>query len=613
MNRQKEIILYLESPDRLIAPCSASPLLERRLKEGAEKFIVDWIPVRCLGLSVLFSLVTFLGATNLAAQTAAPTPAQPSPSPRVEETAPPPVEEATLVIQNRTITVFRSRFQGRSPRVRMEGAQRQFEEATISPQAGAVTARTIPEGVLVSIGEESIFVLTPEDLDQVSEETMDEAAGRAVNNLRVAYAETLELRDARRITKAVGLTVLATVLFLLGFWVLHRLRKFGQARLTRVAGTRIRGVGISGFTFLTRERLLTLTRRLLKILMWAVQLVLIYLWLAYCLKRFPYTRPWGEALGNYLLITFKSLLLGAIGALPGLLVVVVILYVTHLLVRTMRAFFNAVEAGKVAVTGIYPDTAPATRTILVILIWLFALIVAYPYIPGSDTAVFKAVGVFLGLVISLSSSGLLVQAMSGLVLIYSRALKPGEYVHINDVEGVVDSVGMFSTKLRTIKAEEITIPNSFLLATTTRNDSRLTADSGSLAYTSVIIGYGVPWRQVHAMLLLAAERTPGLRKEPPPFVIQVSLSDFYVEYEINAALIRAEERLPVLSKLHLNIQDVFNEYGVQIMSPHYIADPPRPVVVPKEQWYAAPAGRHEDREMSQGGERESSNSVGVEN
>jgi small-conductance mechanosensitive channel len=172
---------------------------------------------------------------------------------------------------------------------------------------------------------------------------------------------------------------------------------------------------------------------------------------------------------------------------------------------------------------------------------------------------------------------------------------------------------MFSTKVRTIKSEEITIPNSVLLTTTTRNDSRLTAGSGSLAYTSVTIGYGVPWRQVHAMLLLAAERTPGLRKEPPPFVVQMSLSDFYVEYQINAALDRAEERLPVLSKLHRNIQDVFNEYGVQIMSPHYMEDPPRPVVVPKEQWYAAPAVKHEGQEMSQGEARESSNSSGVEN
>ena len=554
-----------------------------------------WKSVRRLGLGLIFCLANFSASANLVAQTSAPSP-QPAPSPRVEETAEPPVEEAALVLQNRTITVFRSRFQGRSPTVRMESAQRQFEEATNSPQPGTVTAQTIPEGVLVSIGEESIFVLTPDDFDPVSAETRDEAVNRAVNNLRVAYAETLELRDARQISEAIGLTVFATVLLLISLWVLHWLGNFVQAGLTRVAAPRVRSVGISGFTFLTRERLLTLTRSLLKTLMWAVRLVLIYLWLTYSLKRFPYTRPWGEALGYYLLVTFKSLLLGAVGALPGLLVVVIILCVARLLVRTVRTFFNAVEAGKVAVTGIYPDTAPATRTILVILLWLFALIVAYPYIPGSDTAVFKAVGVFLGVVISLSSSGLLVQAMSGLVLVYSRALKPGEYVHIDDVEGVVDSVGMFSTKVHTIKNEEITIPNSFLLATTTRNYSRLTAHSGSLAYTSVTIGYGVPWRQVHAMLLLAADRTSGLRKEPPPFVVQLRLSDFYVEYQINAALDRAEQRLPVLSELHLNIQDVFNEYGVQILSPHYMEDPPRPVVVPKEQWYAAPAVNHEGPE-----------------
>jgi small-conductance mechanosensitive channel len=180
--------------------------------------------------------------------------------------------------------------------------------------------------------------------------------------------------------------------------------------------------------------------------MWAIELVLLYLWLAYSLKRFPYTRPWGEVLGGYLLTTFQTLLLGAVGTLPGLLVVVIILFVTRVMVRWVRAFFNAVEAGKVALHGIYSDTAPATRTIIVILLWLFALIAAYPYIPGSNTQAFKAVGVFLGLVISLSSSGLLAQAMSGFVLMYSRALKPGEYVS----EGVVDSVGMFSTKIRTI-------------------------------------------------------------------------------------------------------------------------------------------------------------------
>lgn len=539
-----------------------------------------WRPViACVVLCLLYPL----GTANLAAQTPTPTTQSDSDQRAEETTASPGQEEATLVIQNRTITVFRSRFFGRSPAVRVEGAQRQFREVINSRRAGAVTARAIPQGVQVSIGEEGIFTLTPGDLDQPSEETMDEAASRAVNNLTVAYSETLELHDAKRMWEAAGLTVLATILIILIFWLLRRARRFAQARLVSAASKRVGDMGIGGFTLLTRERLLSSTRWLVSLLMWAIALVLIYLWLVYSLKRFPYTRPWGEALGGYLLTTFQTLLLGAVAALPGLLVVVIILLVTRLLVRWVRAFFNAVEAGKVSVDGIYPDTAPATRTISVILIWLFALIVAYPYIPGSNTQAFKAVGVFLGVVISLSSSGLLAQAMSGLVLMYSRALKPGEYVTIKDVEGVVDSVGMFSTKIRTIKCEEVTIPNSVLIATNTLNYSRLTADSGSLAYTSVTVGYSVPWRQVHAMLLLAAERTPGLRKQPQPFVLQIRFSDFYVEYQLNAALEKTEERLPVLAKLRPNIQDVFNEHGVELVSPHYISCPPELVRAAKEQ------------------------------
>jgi len=179
--------------------------------------------------------------------------------------------------------------------------------------------------------------------------------------------------------------------------------------------------------------------------------------------------------------------------------------------------------------------------------------------------------------------------MSGLILIYSRALKAGDYVRIGDIEGLVLSLGILSTKIKNIKREEITIPNSVILATNVKNYSRLAASEGIILYTSVTIGYSVPWRQVHALLVLAAERTPGLRKQPAPFVGQVALSDFYVEYQLNAYLDKPEERLPTLAALHANIQDTFNEYGVQIMSPHYEADPAAPVWVPKEKWYEPPA------------------------
>jgi small-conductance mechanosensitive channel len=182
------------------------------------------------------------------------------------------------------------------------------------------------------------------------------------------------------------------------------------------------------------------------------------------------------------------------------------------------------------------------------------------------------------------------QAMSGLVLMYSRALKPGDYVYAGDTEGVVVDLGLLSTKIRTNKRELITIPNAVLVGTATKNYSRLAAEgTGVILYTSVTIGYDTPWRQVHALLVMAADRTPGLRREPRPFVRQTALSDFYVEYQLNAHIERPEERLNVLAALHENIQDCFNEYGVQITSPHYESDPLKPKVVARDTWAPPPA------------------------
>jgi small-conductance mechanosensitive channel len=174
-------------------------------------------------------------------------------------------------------------------------------------------------------------------------------------------------------------------------------------------------------------------------------------------------------------------------------------------------------------------------------------------------------------------------------VVYSRACKPGEYVRVGDIEGVVSQVGVLSTKLVTRKKEEITVPNAVLTGSSMTNYSRLAGEQGAIVGTTVTIGYDAPWRQVHAMLLMAAEQTTGIRKEPKPFVLQRSLSDFYVEYELRFHLQRPEERIFVLSELHGHIQDAFNEFGVQIMSPHFEGQPEGRVIVPRAQWHATPA------------------------
>ncbi len=289
----------------------------------------------------------------------------------------------------------------------------------------------------------------------------------------------------------------------------------------------------------------------------------------------------------------KAILLAVVDFIPGLLIVAAIFLITRFLSRISRLFFDAVESGRVSVPGLYSETAQPTRRIVTVILWLFAVVMMYPYLPGSDSDAFKGVSVFVGLLLSIGSAGTVNQAVSGLMLMYSRALRVGDYVLIGETEGTVVALGMFSTRIRTPKGEIVSFPNAVIVGTTTKNYSREEETGGVVLTTTVTIGYNAPWRQVHAMLIEAVTLTEGLLQDPPPRVLQRSLADFYVEYMVGARIAEPHKRIAVLDTLHRNIQDVFNEYGVQIMSPHYVADPAEKVWVPKDKWYEAPAEKDE--------------------
>jgi small-conductance mechanosensitive channel len=276
-------------------------------------------------------------------------------------------------------------------------------------------------------------------------------------------------------------------------------------------------------------------------------------------------------------------------ALPNLSAVLVIILVTRFVARLAGLAFQAVEEGRIEIPGIYPETAQPSRRIVVALLWVFALVASYEYFPGSNTDAFKAVSVFVGLVVSLGSTGIMNHVMSGLMITYSRSFRPNDFVRIGEIEGTITHLGTLSTKVRTPRNEEITIPNSIVVSHATTNYSRHAGTDGVFAPTSVTIGYDTPWRQVQALLLRAAERTPGVRTAPKPVVLQTALGDFYVEYTLLVCLEEPRRRAVILTALHAQIQDAFNEFGVQIMSPNYEADPSGPKVVPPDRWYAAPA------------------------
>ena len=500
-------------------------------------------------------------------------------------------DTAVLIVQNRVVFVFRAALGPRLPSERAAAAAARVRDLADRGETGNIALRRAPEGMVVSLGPTGLFAITPADLDPASGETLEEAAARAVRQLGIALVAERERRSLSHTVRAVALAVIATLLFALAIRLLVVSRRFMLRRMPQVAAPRVTDVRVGGFTLFSALQLMTVLRRLLDVVWWGLGLFAAYLWMTYVLTRFPYTAPWGEALGAYLLATVRGLALGALRGIPGLFTVVLIFVATRFAARLVDGLFRAVEAGEVSFPWVHPETAQPTRRLATVLLWLFAVVVAYPYLPGSDSNAFKGVSVFVGLVLSLGSSGIVNQAMSGLVIMYARAFRPGDYVRLGDTEGVVTELGMLSTKVRTNKREEVTIPNAVLVSATAKNYSRLSEREGVIVHTSVTIGYDTPWRQVQALLIMAADRTAGVRHDPRPFVRQAALSDFYVAYELNAALERAEDRIDVLSALHANILDCFNEFGVQIMSPHYEGDPPSPKVVPPHAWAASPANR----------------------
>jgi small-conductance mechanosensitive channel len=257
----------------------------------------------------------------------------------------------------------------------------------------------------------------------------------------------------------------------------------------------------------------------------------------------------------------------------------------------VNRFLEPFIAGQVEHAWLDRDTARPTRNLAYAFVWIFAVAMAYPYLPGADSDAFKGLSVLVGLMISLGSTSIIGQAANGLILMFTRTVRPGEYVRIGEHEGTVMELGAFTTRIRTGLGEELTLSNSFVAGTVTRNYSRAVKGVGFVVDTNVTIGYDTPWRQVEAMLVEAALRTPGILREPRPAVFQTALSDFYPEYRVVAQAMPSEPRprAQVMSELHANIQDVFNEYGVQIMSPHYLGDPADAKVVPKDRWHLAPA------------------------
>lgn len=508
------------------------------------------------------------------------------------EAPPADVAPAALTVGNRPIFTMRSVILSYKPAERANAAQQRIQRILDRGGDFKVVVKPHEQGAVVMIDEDAAFMVLPGDVNTLAGDNLYSLAEQAAGNLRLAITEYREQNNIKKVGHAMGWSLLATVLFIAAGKMWLTLGRKLRNRALYLVRRNADAVKLAGVSALNAESTATIVSRLLNTLIASGMLLLSYLWATFVLRRLPWTRPWGESLTGYLFDTLGTVFKASVSAIPGLMLVVVIFVLGRFISGIIRSFFTRFESGQVESIWLDQATAVPTRKLSIAFVWLVALAMAYPYLPGAQTEAFKGMSVLFGLMVSLGASGVVGQVVSGFILVYSRSLKVGEYVRIGDTEGTVTELGLFATRIQTGMGEEIVLPNNYVTGTPTKNYSRTVAEGkGFVLDTTVTIGYDTPWRQVHAMLLQAARNTAGLLNDPAPYVVQTALSDWYVEYRLvcYAGPEAPSRRALVLGDLHANIQDAFNEYGVQIMSPHYMADKDHTVVVARENWYAPPA------------------------
>jgi small-conductance mechanosensitive channel len=428
-------------------------------------------------------------------------------------------------------------------------------------------------------------------LEGINRETFAKAIKLRITKSIYAYRyERSYEAILNKILYAVGSTILAVVLLFIVNWLMKKVNLFLEQKLK----TKIEALESKSFQLIRSNQLWITLHGFIKSLKFLLILIIIFTYAQYVLGLFPWTRYISNSLLGFFLTPLGAFGDAVLNFIPNLAFLIVIFFVTKYLLKLIKLFFNGISQGLITISGFDPDWASPTYKLLRILLIAFAVIVAYPYIPGSESAAFKGVSLFIGVLFSLGSSSLIGNLIAGYTMTYRKTFKVGDLVQIDNHRGRVVEIKLFVTRLLTYKKEEIVVPNSIVLNSNVINYSSLSAKTGLILSTTVGIGYETPWRQVEGMLKLAAERTDGALKEPQPFVLQKLLGDFAVTYELNIYINDPMNRLRVNTALHQNILDVFNENNVQIMTPAYEGDPAQPKVVPKEQWFIPVAGKPEN-------------------
>lgn len=512
-------------------------------------------------LTVILLLLTAVAVVNAAPKKKTDTPPAATASP------PQPVVEEPVLLDNKPILTISAGVLSFTPRERAWSITDRLEKVSrdrLLPvdKIAVVEAETTSD---IMLQDWLLMTVTEADAKaaDISRQELARRHAETIRNALIVYRSERSLKNLLiGLAQALGVTVVL-VLLLLG---IKRAFPWLQGRITAWKGTYIRTFRFQSIELLHEEQMTALLLSSVRFLRLVLVLGLLYLYIPLVLSFFPMTEGLAARLFGYIEAPVVKIWQGVTAYLPNVFFILVITICTWYVIRFSRFLFHEVEKQNIALPGFYPDWAMPSFKITRFLIIAFAVVVAFPYLPGSDSPAFKGVSVFLGVLFSLGSSSAVANVVAGVILTYMRAFNVGDGVKIADTMGEVTEKTLLVTRVRTSKNVDITIPNSMVLGSHIINYS---SSAQLILHTTVTIGYDVPWRQVHELLIGAARSTDRIVADPKPFVLQTSLDDFYVSYELNAYTDTPSAMGSIYSELHQNIQDRFNEAGVEIMSPHY--------------------------------------------
>lgn len=533
---------------------------------------------------VLLGLCLALSSSGVRA--AAQSPSSATAAAEDAETA---VQTAPIVVDGETL--FRvtgvqaypaeKRAQAVADRIRAVAADR-----TVAPESLRLQDETF--GTRIMAGAKTIMVVFDADpaYAGVSRQYLAQAA---LERIKEAITDYRRDREPRLLVRHGILASGATLTLIFGLWIAHVVVRKSRSALERRYKEKVHGVQIQSFRLIEAERLWRVISGAHSLVWAVIALTMAYLYAHYVLALFPWTRGLANSLSDFLVNPLIAIGAGFLNAVPNLIFLAVLVLVTWYVLKLIRLLFVGIDTGAITLSGFEAAWAKPTYRLVRFAVIAFAVVVAYPYIPGSDSQAFKGVSLLIGVVFSLGSTSLIGNMISGYSMAYRRLFKNGDRVKIGEYMGDVEEIRLMVTYLRTIKNELVAVPNSKIINSDVVNYSSLARKEGLILHTTVGIGYTTSWRQVEAMLIRAAELTPGLLREPKPFVLEKELGEFAITYEINAFCDDPQAMERLYTALHASILDVFNENSVQIMTPAYMADPAQAKIVPKDQWYAAHA------------------------